>query len=94
MQRRQSVQQVLYAAHLLPAGRSLRGSRIHFFLLHRGLENLLVLRGTGHFITERAEQGRAEEEGGGGASVRTEEETTVKRRSWLVETVTQSAERC
>lgn len=42
----------------------------------------------------RAGQGRAEEKGGGGASVRTEEETTVKRRSWLVETVTQSAERC
>lgn len=55
-----------YAAHLLPAGRSLRGSRVHLFLLHRGLENLLVLRGTGHFITERAEQGRAGQGGGEG----------------------------
>lgn len=55
-----------YAAHLLPAGRSLHGSRVHLFLLHRGLENLLVLRGTGHFITERAEQGRAGQGGGEG----------------------------
>lgn len=53
------------AAHLLPAARSLHGSRVHLLLvlLHRGLENLLGLRGTGHFITQRPDQSRAEETG-------------------------------